>query len=116
MKSVNWHRNGLPCTVLKPDHPFLKGALEKTAEPKWLNAATAAKLSGDAVENIAGTEAGDCLIGYRAMGKGWFAYLGHEYFRLIAKNSTAIEDAPSWRQVIRNILAAAEPAEVPANQ
>jgi len=110
MTHVIWYRNGIACKVLKPEHPFLKGVLGKTPEPKWLQASVVARVAPGEVDNIVGTDEGDCLIGYRAVGKGWLAYLGYEYFRLSKPNAPAHDDAPSWCEVVRNIIEAADPA------
>jgi hypothetical protein len=104
IKHVSWHRGGMKCAVLKADHELLKGVLDKNATPTWLMGSSLAAINAPDFENIIGTEKGDCLLGMRTVGKGWIAYLGHEYFRLLPKKSGNSEDAPAYLAIIRNII------------
>ena len=110
MKRVAWHRSGMPCKVLKPDHELLKGVFDKKPNPTWLKGSTLAFLGADDFENIIGTDKGDCLLGMRKVGEGWIAYLGHEYFRMTSAKSPDHADAPAYLALVRNIILTADPA------
>jgi len=107
MKRCSWVREGIECTVLKPDHPFVRGVFDANPSPPWLKASTFAFPAVADFENVIGSRDGACLVGMRKVGKGWVAYAGTELFRL---KGTIKEQADSYIRVLRNIVAEAGPA------
>ena len=101
-----WARKGFACKVLKPDHPLLKGAFEKYKNPAWLKGSIMASVKPGGMENIIGGDNGQCLVGMNRVGKGWVVFMGHELFRLKPLKN---KDTVGWIQILRNVIAAAQP-------
>jgi hypothetical protein len=98
---------GAQGSVLKPEHPFLKGVFDTVPSPQWLASTNLGIPASPDFETLIGTPNKNAMVGWQRIGKGWVVFLGHEFFRIRPKIPPAEADA--YIRMLRNIVAAANP-------
>jgi len=98
---------GAKAEVLKPEHPFLKGAFDTVSSPQWLASTYLGVLDSPSFETLIGTPDKRVMVGYQKIGKGWVAFLSLEAFRF--KKDMPQEEKDAYYKIFQNIVEYANP-------
>lgn len=102
VKSVTSGKKEEEATILKPDHPFLKGVFEKKEKPSWLSPNYVGIPASNNFEVIIGFPDGRSLLGWQKIGKGWVVHIAPEFFRM--KPNIPKDEWDSYYKLIQNIV------------
>lgn len=99
-------KNTYEAKVLVPGSPLLAG-LQIPSDKTFLGATYHFTTTAN-MQNVIGSGS-YCLAGFSQVEQGWVAFLGEEYFRMLAKNPGP---AKYWLEIIKNLIKMAAPEQV----